>query len=470
MRRRLLWALVVCSAFLALFSVQVQAIWPTVIIGGARLVTGAMGAARVYTLGEAAIAAAGEIANYLQLGPTAANIPLNPSLYNPPVPSGWMAAANPTQAPIPPSSAGSPQVIWHSEYGGSYGYDTLVSAQEACDHVATSMGWIPVSGHSVDACLTGSCFGNGAPKCIMMDNGSYYGGYPLSQQNVCPPGYTNNAGTCTLVTPSQVWYPSDTLCGVINAGGSFSLDPRDPDCYGAGSPAVTTSAPPATVPVAGQPVTISNPGPASGKTIVGSDPSGARVEVRTNADGSTTIITHTTSTTNNNNTVIRETTINNNYTVTNTTTSTVNTTGPSSWTYNVTIVNQPGTTTNTAASTVAVSNFPSDYAKDATVAAGNAKLAEIKTALTEVGASPLDPVPPTTNEVGALLMDSTFTSLKAWGLPSRSVSCPTAAFDLWSQHFVIDAHCTLWATVSTVVSNTMLLAWGLLALFVILGA
>ena len=51
MRRRLLWALVVCSAFLALFSVQVQAIWPTVIIGGARLVTGAMGAARVYTLG-----------------------------------------------------------------------------------------------------------------------------------------------------------------------------------------------------------------------------------------------------------------------------------------------------------------------------------------------------------------------------------------------------------------------------------
>ena len=168
--------------------------------------------------------------------------------------------------------------------------------------------------------------------------------------------------------------------------------------------------------------------------------------------------------------MIRETTINNNYTVTNTTTSTVNTTGPSSWTYNVTIVNQPGTTTNTAASTVAVSNFPSDYAKDATVAAGNAKLAEIKTALTEVGASPFDPVPPTTNEVGALLMDSTFTNLKGWGLPSRSVSCPTAAFDLWSQHFVIDAHCTLWATVSTVVSNTMLLAWGLLALFVILGA
>lgn len=115
--------------------------------------------------------------------------------------------------------------------------------------------------------------------------------------------------------------------------------------------------------------------------------------------------------------------------------------------------------------------FPTDYAKDATVSSLADNVRQLHTDLTSATASaPSDPAVKTSDDISGQLLDSSFSSLKAWSLPGRSVSCPTASFALWGKSYVIDAHCTLWATVSGQVQAVALASWALLAMFIVLGA
>ena len=462
-------------AVLAVLSFEAVAIWPTIIIGGARLVTGAVGAARVYSLAEAAVALGGELANYLQVtdaaGTAIMNIPVS-SAYQPPVPSGWTPASPATGAPIPPSPvAGQPTTMYGYGQLGIHNQPSVAAVGEAYKQylIANNSVYCGQSGgQALYAALTvenvsGLSFGLFA-DCSPL-GGSGHTTYTAQNEGTtytCPPGYGASGSTCVIQAAAQVWLPPDTLCGVINASGSYSLDPRDPDCYGSDHSADTSAAPPGTVPASTlRPTTIS----ADGKTITVTGPD-SQVRVTINADGSSTVTTWTPSTSNPNNTVIREVGVNNNSTVTNNTTSTVNTTGPSSFTNNVAISN-----TATTSGTGQALTFPTDYARDATVQTSNTKLQQLHTDLTDMSASaPSDPTVRTTSEIGGLLMDGTFSTLKAWGMPTRSVSCPTASFSIWSHAFTIDAHCTLWATISSTVQAVMLLIWGLMALFLVLGA
>ena len=115
--------------------------------------------------------------------------------------------------------------------------------------------------------------------------------------------------------------------------------------------------------------------------------------------------------------------------------------------------------------------FPSDYARDATVSSLASNVQQLHTDLTSTSASaPSDPSAKSTDDISGQLLDSSFSSLKAWSLPGRSVSCPTASFTLWGTPYTIDAHCTLWSTVSSQVQAVALVSWALLAMFIVLGA
>ncbi len=115
--------------------------------------------------------------------------------------------------------------------------------------------------------------------------------------------------------------------------------------------------------------------------------------------------------------------------------------------------------------------FPSDYARDATVSSLANNVRDLHTDLTSATATaPSDPSTKSTDEISGQLLDSSFSSLKAWTLPGRSVSCPVASFTLWGRAYTIDAHCTLWATVAGQVQAVALVSWALLAMFIVLGA
>lgn len=115
--------------------------------------------------------------------------------------------------------------------------------------------------------------------------------------------------------------------------------------------------------------------------------------------------------------------------------------------------------------------FPSDYARDATVSSLANNVQQLHSDLTSASATaPSDPSVKSTDDVSGQLLDSSFSSLKAWSLPGRSVSCPTASFTLWGTAYTIDAHCTLWATVASQVQAVAVVCWALLAMFIVLGA
>jgi hypothetical protein len=63
-----------------------------------------------------------------------------------------------------------------------------------------------------------------------------------------------------------------------------------------------------------------------------------------------------------------------------------------------------------------------------------------------------------------------FPALKNWAVPSHNGVCPTDSFDLWGQHYVLDAHCPKLEELRPVISGFMLVAWSLAALMVVLAA
>jgi len=133
-----------------------------------------------------------------------------------------------------------------------------------------------------------------------------------------------------------------------------------------------------------------------------------------------------------------------------------------------------------------VTNFPSDYARAGEAASAassinsalggkldtaNSKLGDIKSALTDASATaPTDPTVRPSSDISDLMPDSTFSGLKTWTLPGRTVSCPAPSFTLWSHTYTIDGHCTLWASVGSSAAAIMLLVWTIGAMLIVLGA
>lgn len=129
-------------------------------------------------------------------------------------------------------------------------------------------------------------------------------------------------------------------------------------------------------------------------------------------------------------------------------------------------------------------SFPSDLAKDATVSGLGAKLDSANSSLSSVVGSLSDlgfsaVVPGGVSDVSAVqatTLEGSFSSLRSWALPSRSVSCPTWALDLTSFHsgwsWTFDSQCTVWAsgTVSASVQAIALLLWAVAAMLIVLSA
>lgn len=142
---------------------------------------------------------------------------------------------------------------------------------------------------------------------------------------------------------------------------------------------------------------------------------------------------------------------------------------------NVLVINNPtttGTGTGTGVSTSV--SFPSDYARSgeaSSAASGiNSRLDSIKTALTAPGTAVADPVLPSSQSFSDSYFKNTFTSILGWKLPSHQSSCPSPEFDFFNKHYIMDVHCRIIQSNSSLLSGAMTVVWSILALFIILGA
>jgi hypothetical protein len=61
-------------------------------------------------------------------------------------------------------------------------------------------------------------------------------------------------------------------------------------------------------------------------------------------------------------------------------------------------------------------------------------------------------------------------SLKSWVVPAHMTECPKPAFDLFNKHIVMDQQCNMLEDNRSTLYNAMLVAWALIALFIILSA
>ena len=367
------------------------------------------------------------------------------------------AAGSSTAIPAPTGAPGtaSPVVMWQPYCNGcgwSEGY-TFASALDAANSFCVHQGYG----------ATGSVRSGNHPACGA--GGTYYNDtiFWLLSQSICPNGYTGSP--CTLSDSRQV--VQDGKQDVTRSGTTLGVGAND--LHGTAAATVKTT-------------TVAN------DTVQASaqDASGNRrvVQVVATADGGSKVISNTEVKDGAGNTYVQGQTI---------------TISPAGVVTNVastplaqTLVLDPATgqLTPTAAATgatytpVAASSgsttitFPTDYARDATVAAQNAKLDTLHTdsqqihtdLTTTTGTAPADPAVKADSDITGQLLDSNFSGLKAWAMPSRSVSCPTASFVLWSSTYTINGHCTLWASIGSTIHAVALLSWGMLALFIVLGA
>jgi hypothetical protein len=131
--------------------------------------------------------------------------------------------------------------------------------------------------------------------------------------------------------------------------------------------------------------------------------------------------------------------------------------------------NPSNNTTGQAGTTVNVT-FPSDYAKDGTVAG----IKDVLENLTKTETAPQDPTPLDAAELKSQFFGGTFDGLLAWRLPPHASECATADLDfsLFGREFSLrlDSHCALAEKSRGAMSAIMLVAWSLGALFIVLRA
>ena len=453
MRRRLMWLVIgLClggAAKLATAFVGVPLLFSPPVI------TAASGAA----MSTWAAIAAGVGALVYSVGLTDGNgnvfmnVPVNPNAPQA-VPSGWTANSDPSQPPMPPAT---------NPGQTSYCFD-LASSVCASSNTQTDLdgAWLQhLNATSGRSCLEAFGQGSGTTSYnAYPGQGGYYQecgcGFcsgPLARPmdthavTTCAAGYTGaGGGSCTLSDPNAVPYPPDNRCGLKFSGGVMSYDSRDPDC---------TGAPPGVLSTDGKMVQVTS--------------GGSRVQVQINTDGSVTVTQWTPSSSGT--TTINSTTIGGGSTGSTPTTIQSSSQSTTSATGQAAFNQTPSATTSSG------SGFPDDYARDATVAAGNvrlgqidSKLADIKTKLSSDDSKADDPTPRSDAEIQGAFFSGTFDGLRGWAMPSRSVACPTWSFSLWGQSYTIDAQCTLIEQQRALMSSICLLVYGIVALFIVLGA
>ena len=355
------------------------------------------------------------------------------------VPSGWTGASDPTQPPLPPATAAF-TTHWEVDSPG---------------HLAGPYG------SADDAAAAGCAAANrgGAQYCGGTTNGYYlcegfttcnaFGAFgAVSQQVSCPAGYVAGGGGCNLDNANNVIYPPTSRCGLKFSAGTMSFDSRDPGCNGTPPDAIVRSS--------------------DGKTVTATGTNGnSKVQIKVETDGSITITTASPNADGS------------------TTISVTRATNPGSGAPDAGRITQVGSAKVTGQGPDAINAtpqtvganapspqpFPDDYAREGTLQSSVQRLTQIQDAVTKTdSAAPSDPTAKTQSDLEGVFFPNTFQGLLSWQLPARGVACPTWSFSLWGHTYTIDAHCTLIEQQRAVMSSICLLVYGLIALFIVLGA
>jgi hypothetical protein len=77
--------------------------------------------------------------------------------------------------------------------------------------------------------------------------------------------------------------------------------------------------------------------------------------------------------------------------------------------------------------------------------------------------------PPTAPQILAPIL-GLFPSLKNFAVPAHSGECPKPSFDAFDKHFVMESHCSMFEQNRSALSGFMLLAFSLVAIFIVLSA
>lgn len=357
------------------------------------------------------------------------------------VPQGWSPNADPTQPPMPPATA-NPTHYWRvdSPVVLPGPYDSADAAAAAGCANANRSGPLYCGGATAGfyACTEGGAFSCANPPYTS------YG--QVTQQSTCPAGYgSDGSGGCVVTNPDAVRYPVDNQCGLKFSAGTMSFDSRDPDCDGSPPPGVSVSSD-------GKTWTSNGTAGASGTTVtVNANGSITIRSAQPQPDGTTKIDTWTIANPSAGPAA-----------VTQTSSSAVTGQGPDA----------RDAAGNPIGSPVGDKiQFPDDYAREGTQQTAVQRLTQIEDALTKTdSAAPADPTPKAQSDIESVFFPGTFQGLLSWQLPARTVACPTWSFSLWGQTYTIDAQCTLIEQQRATMSAICLLVYGLVALFIVLGA
>lgn len=353
-------------------------------------------------------------------------------------------------APAAAPSAGAPQLVYTATTGACV--KTGSSADDAC---SKSVACAIAANGATTVSYIGAA--NGGCQVSFSTGGSnlFYGGYTSALG--CPTGYNNISGTCTL-GDARAAVP-DHNCDFSRSGTSLTAI-SDPDCSAA---------------LAKMPFICAN-GTCTGQGV---DSSGHPVNylITPRADGGSTVTTQT------QNTVSGQTQVQ-------TTTVGVSSGGvvdgvSGSISAGSIPASSDGSATTPVTSTApplqSGSNpspiqFPTDYARtgEAQTAANtlSPKLDTLHHDLSDT-VSVNDPVLPDTSTMP--WFGDTFKNLSGWSMPGHVSSCPQPSMDLSSvlgegHVYVLSSHCTLINNNFGNLRTAMLVAWLILATFVVLRA
>lgn len=194
-----------------------------------------------------------------------------------PTPPGWTASTGATGTagkPTPPSTASTQQQWYYSPTATYYTQFTAICDKWRLDQ-NFNKGDSPA-----DASPTCYACVNPVTNCWATDNGKRTANF--NPQNICPTGYTNNSGTCTLTNAAVVQKPADGTCNIVRTGNSYAYDSLDAaDCANPGSQ----------ISISGGTVSGTSTGGGTFSVVTGAD---GKTQVKQQSPSSTAFVTDTT--------------------------------------------------------------------------------------------------------------------------------------------------------------------------------
>jgi hypothetical protein len=357
-------------------------------------------------------------------------------------------AANTAVAMPPPSAPSSAASV---SSGGKPSNSATVSAYRSTYDEFRGTWSSGVTDPTLDQCLTNFVANLPGRRCVVNsptaeNNGVGYGNCttgctPVTPTTSCPSGYTLSGGSCTLSDARAAVADGKSDLSRNSSGFSDNGDKDGVPSYGSinnGKVVAYGSN------SKGEPVVFSASVDASGHTTLSTQTQ------TTSAGGQSVVKTSSYTLDSNSGQVLAQ--------------SSSSASGNVDYSSGKPVVNS-GSSVNPSEGL----GFPSDYARagEAAQAANTIKTSvdQLKDRLTDSAAVGDPEAPQYTNHWG-----DTFTGLLSWSLPSHTSSCPVATFDAFEQTFRMDSHCQLAADHWTVLQGAMVVAWVILAMYIILGA